>query len=319
MISFNQGVSTMIRSKITIPQIRELTELVIHNNETRVIGRTPKINYGPEFSDEFLRTSELYDPNIDSLHRGYTQYDIDDVPLCQSHVFGQYFDCRINEMTSRCIDTDIKINEDLEILSLLNKYASVAQGDVSEMVGLGKKLLQDGMPVETVINYFGKAKLRANDGTTKAAPGFMQFIIDHPNSRKYMVTYNHNRDEVFDEYGAKVFNDLCEMTKGDEKAANKLLWHCRVECEDDSFATDPDLFKLLKSSYEKTGKIDPRICELLEILKETQPSIKSAVDDKFEKQFKKYTRLLGKIQRAINKGDSETLDSIIVKETSEVK
>ena len=76
---------------------------------------------------------------------------------------------------------------------------------------------------------------------------------------------------------------------------------------------------MLKSSYEKTGKIDPKICELLEILKETQPSIKSAIDDKFEKQFKKYTRLLGKIQRAINKGDSETLDSIIVKETSEVK
>ena len=316
--------------KITIPSpklIRELTKYISVSDMksmNRKLYSSPKIKDAPAGADEFLRASELFDRRSDVASGWYRRYDYEDVDLyeemCQAAIdknkfksvvskyietdlpyyvdiigtnkryYFEHFGCKNPKYQSKSYYKDgITIDDYVNILY----HAHVDCGYDTENVSMSLDLLKQGTPIETVIHYLKESKLKASNGSTISAPGLMEFVMNHPNIKRYMITYNNSKTEVFDNVGAKIFDRLCEMTNGDEKEAYKLLWDCRIESNDGSYHSDFELFQMLEFMYSKLKHIPPAASEILFLIK--------------DKKFKTY--YLSKIKRLIQ--NNSEMDDIM--------
>ena len=155
-----------------------------------------------------------------------------------------------------------------EVVNLTYYAQKLSMQNINELRIIGLKMLNNGFPLEGVINIMKDAHLKGTSGEAEVPALFMRFLSKFPNLRRYMITYSKNKSEVFDRNGATAFPKLVDMCGGDTKEAYKILWACRVEQPNESYLTSPDFVDLAKDLYRTDKSWTEEKSDLLNYIKE---------------------------------------------------
>lgn len=168
---------------------------------------------------------------------------------------------------------DVWLNRDLykghsvdEIINIKYHATKLSQNDSQGLILESLKLLKAGYPLESVINIMKKSTVKDSFGDAYASRGLMQFIVEFPDLKRYMITYANNKSEVFDVFGAKMFPQLLELCNGDKKLAYRILWDCRKEMPDGSFMTDVDLLTIGQNLYKLDNTWNEKKAKIVQIV-----------------------------------------------------
>ena len=175
-----------------------------------------------------------------------------------------------------------------EVVNIRYHAKQIADNDFYGLEVEALSLMKEGYPLEGVINIMKAATLKSADGKLKCVRGFMRFIAEYPDLRNYMITFARNKSEVFDAQGAKMFTDILEACDGDKKLAYRILWDCRVEMQDGSFLTNPDLLTFGIELFNKDKTWTSQKAQLIQ-----------AVSEKNNKLYKRY---INQVRRELENG-----------------
>lgn len=260
----------------------------------------PQINDGNLLCDDFFRQEELFDNKNDIVDYWDSRYGIDDIlPIDRTSI--RAFDERnLFGSNTNYIESDLPYYVDiigenrriyLESYGYKNPkypYKVNARGIYSDyylddVVNIkhyslicnnenkiecktlrdeALKLIQENYPVELVVDYMNRAKLKKANGDLKYTPGFLTFLSQFPDMRAKMVSKDISGNEVLDRYGIEVFPQLFELFNYDKDAAYKFLEDCRIY-HDNFFETSNIKYKTAIAIFKKTGKWTEEESELI--------------------------------------------------------
>lgn len=193
----------------------------------------------PYFIDIIGENKRIYLEEYGIKHPDYPNKETEIQPIL--HPFLCFFSEKLTKNVS--IDEYVNITYHAQKKSPFASY---------ELVKASLGLLQDGIPLEGVINLMNKANLKVVSGDAVAATpiGLMRFLSEYPKLRQYVITHTKRNSEVFDSKGSVAFPELIDMCKGDIEKAYDILKDCRVEQWNKSSLTNLDLVGLAKTLYK---------------------------------------------------------------------
>lgn len=253
--------------------IRELTRYIrpCELDEFRKPVRIDRIE-DKDLCDTFFREDELYDEDRDDAST-YHPYSIDDIPAynpnditvrdinnimynSQCQIETEYPDYATIYETGRKVyletipsDThDGKIIFRLiddgyspdAVINIASKAHRNKYGINWTMAYGGLKLIRKGYPINLVLEYMDKAKLKAPNGTFWYEEGLLEFIEANPEHRDDVVTKLDDGREIFDRVGAKYYNQIYDNCNNADDVI-RIINSCRINTYTQfSSAFDPD-------------------------------------------------------------------------------
>lgn len=166
------------------------------------------------------------------------------------------------------------------------------------------RLMQKGYPLEYVIYIMKQSVLKSPYGRSEAYTPLMKFLSEHPDMRRYVVTHNCFKEEIFDSCAAKMLPKLLETCNNDMKVVNQILWDCRIQTHNEVFLTEPNILKTAINLYkidnvwneQKTKIIEELAAKKKTVLADYSKRIEFMICEKCSLDF-----ILDKITQKINK------------------
>ena len=225
--------------------------------------------------DKFFRQDELYDKEKDIIHSGYRKYSIEDIPADESstvffkdkiHLFSKLsnfielrhkpcillhkdkshfsldkiYEPGVGKCAKEMIES--KLNQGFTPEQVLNVYYSgIVDGSIRHnLTTTAFKMIKKGYPVEYVVKLMERSKLKRSTGQQKYSEGMLEFLEQFPYMRNNMVSINSIGEEIFDSVGANYYPKMYNLTKNEIESL-KILRHCRIKHQDNTFCTDKRL------------------------------------------------------------------------------
>lgn len=150
------------------------------------------------------------------------------------------------------------------------------------------RLLKKGYPLEFVIYTMKQSVLKSPYGHNQASTGLMKFLADYPDMRRYVVTHNDFKEEIFDSGAAKAFPKLLDIFDNDLRQVNQILWDCRVPKFANAYFVEPNLIETGISLYKIDNVWNEQKAQIIEeltkkprkLLEEYRKNIESMIQEK---------------------------------------
>ena len=282
----------------------------------------PKINDGNLLCDKFFRTSELFDRDVDEI-KDFCPYGVDDLPVYDRASVRALDLSRFVGSNKSLIETNLPYYVDIigenkriylesygcknpkypakidasgkyegfcldDIVNIKYHAKKVAPKNSIEIEEEGLQMIKNGFPLESVINVIKEAALQSKYGVIKGSRGLMQFLLQFPKLRHYMITESKFGTEVFDVPGAKRFPELVDMCKNNTEEAYEIIKACRIRQDNRSQLTDIPFLDFAKTLYKIDNTWTKTKSDIINFIKDKHPS--------------RYTSLMKRTKRLLEKG-----------------
>lgn len=134
-------------------------------------------------------------------------------------------------------------------------------------------LLKKDYPLEYVIYLMKQSVLKSPNGHNQASTGLLKFLADYPDMRRYVVTHNDFKEEVFDSCAAKAFPKLLDICNDDLKTVNQILWDCKIPKFENAYLVEQNLLETGISLYKIDNVWNKQKSEIIEELSKNQRKV----------------------------------------------